>query len=392
MSEIRFVCGGIGHGKSLFEVIEGATELEKSYRYIVTNMELCLDEWAEYAHKYIKEPVEIRKRVRQITPAQARQCCLYLPERDLKDLSEVAARQGTDPGCLYIIDEVHLLFSARQWQSAGADVEKYMSQLRKLNDDLRLITQHPGKVDKNFRRNATEWLYVRSLARARLLFGVSIPGKFRWTVYSEEPQRSDKAEASGWFSVKDRGYGKLYNTMAGVGFSGINAVPEAQRKGGHWVRWIVAGVACVLVAVALPHVLGKGIGAAVGLLGSSARTGIAKSVGVDKMLSSNSAPAGAVVTAPAPASHVNVETEPEQLFLTGYSVLRGKTLCFLSDGSSAVADGVDERKGAWLNGRLVPWCKPPRSVGAPDLPTPPPFQIPIPSRIPKYDGPPIKGP
>jgi len=331
-------------------------------------------------------------------------------------MEEVAQRQAGAPphsvygttldpfyqrGCLYLIDEVHLIYSAREWQTAGQEVEKYMSQLRKVNDDLKLITQHPGKVDKNFRRNATEWLYVRSMARARLLLGVSIPGKFRWTVYSQEPMRNDKPEGAGWFTVKNRGYGKLYNTMSGVGFIGKAQAPELQRKGRPMWVWFVALALIATVAYFLPGVLGRGVGWAAGVAGKSADRGIRQAVG----LSSNVVPAGAASTQPVPDSGPGVrvvrairETETgtadtSAARMTGYSLINKRLLVFLDDGSTVVASAVDERYGALVDGKLVKWAPLRVASGEGYHPQPVPWSgIPPATRVPKYDGRPIGSP
>jgi len=415
MSEIRMLCGGIGHGKSLWATIQGATELEKSDRFIVTNIALNLPEWAEFAHQYIKPAVNVNVRVRELTKEQARTWWLYLPGKDLRDLEEVSQRQPGAPvhsvygttlepwwqrGCLYLIDEVHLLYSAREWQKSGQDVESYMSQLRKLNDDLWLITQHPGKVDKNFRRNATEWWYVRSMARARLLLGVGIPGKFRWTVYDSEPQRNDKPAGAGWFTVKNRNYGSLYRTMAGVGFAGLQSEPESQPKRRSWWVWVVALSVVVAIALFLPGGLGRLIGYAAGIAGKEARDGITRQVGLTNFTlspgltppSSQGSGAQASQSPPRLETGAPGNSPADSEYVIGYTIVNKQIRVHLDSGRTVIASAVHDQYGALVDGVLVKWAsrKPVYSDGYRPAPLP---DLGFPVALPrKYNGPLPVGP
>jgi len=298
MSDINFAFGGIGSGKTLWATIQIAEELDKSDREIVTNIDLNLEDIAEYCREHIARPIDVTKRIRVLTEQETKSWWLFVVGIDYINCADVFKSRA--PGCpqyrgvLYLLDEVHITFSARNWvklmnpQSPSFEVETYMSQLRKLNDDLWLISQHPEKVDKNFRRNATRWFKVKNLGKNPLLLGVGFPGRFRWSMWTEEPKRGDKPEQSGWYRLKNRGYHKLYNTMSGVGVKGLHGVAEDKPSIGHWWRWAAALGVLLVGAYFLPALFRTSTTAAIGGLSG----GLTKEM--TKSLPSLTTPAAAV--------------------------------------------------------------------------------------------------
>ncbi len=295
MSEITFAIAKIGGGKSRFAAEAVCKELERSERMIVTNLatwtysapdsgHMSLADWC---WKYVARGVDIAKRVRILGRGQTREFYMHYPGFDLslcndegefagydvkaaagQLLPNLAERQrlqemGKIPfGCFFVLDEVHLHFGARDWQRCGQGVVHYMSQLRKLNDDVLMITQHPGKVDKNFRRDATEWIYFENMGRRRLWGGVSFAGMVRYQVFLKEPERGDQPERTGSYRISDKEYHRVYDTMAGVGLAGHLLPETAHKKGGHWVRWVIIGVVIVMAACVLPGMVIKWAGKA----------------------------------------------------------------------------------------------------------------------------------
>lgn len=144
---------------------------------------------------------------------------------DVPDFEDRAER-----GCLYVIDEVHVYFGARDWQATGGDATFFLSQHRKLNCDVVMITQHPEQTDKALRRLAQEYMSVRNLLREPILgFNLgTLFGAFRYVRTLNSPQSPNPAVfESGFVSLNPEEIGKLYDTTAGVGIagrvSGLNA-------------------------------------------------------------------------------------------------------------------------------------------------------------------------
>jgi len=333
MSEIRFKYSQIGGGKTFHSVIEMCEELERSDRFIVTNISVLLDDspkgystFREYCQKWIRKPVDVGKRIAWLTKEQSMEFYRYLPAEGisqedierfgLKIHENVFERNGVvltrsrlaelplrpDPvyqhlvdfsarnhqtgcfkhGCHYFLDEVHKLFSARQYHKVSPRLEDYQSELRKLDDDLTLITQNPEKVDKNCRRNATDWIQVQNMNKTRLFMGVRLgSGRFRyhWFNQAEMPGKLDKPTVSGWYSFdKKRNYQNLYLTMDGVGVSGGMIAETNRQPGRHPVIWVGALVAICLFAWFCPRLLSiasdKIIGQTLGGMLSGVRDGV----------------------------------------------------------------------------------------------------------------------
>lgn len=328
MADIRFKYAQIGGGKSMHSVIEMCNELEKTERYVVTNVSILVDDcpsgyWTfrEYCQKFIEKPVDVSKRVAVLTKEQSVEFFRYLPaggltpeqitefgleivenkfswgtfrvaRLPLRDdavsgkLTNFAARNAQTGcfkvGCHYFIDEVHKLFSARAYHKVSPMVEDYQSELRKLDDDLTLITQNPEKVDKNFRRNATEWMMVQNMSKTVLFMGVTLNNRFRyhWFNQSEMPTRLDKPTVSGWYSFeRKRRYHQLYLTMEGVGISGGLVKESSRVKGRSPLVWAGAVVGIVLIAYFLPRIVQGAITGVVGGTVKAATKGIQDGLG-----------------------------------------------------------------------------------------------------------------
>lgn len=283
---INFVTGKPGGGKSYYAVRQLLFELENTERFIVTNLSLNMEEIAVYLHERCKTPIDLAKRVRLLTVDEVRrfwQCYPGLTIRgrckalgadmpEVTDFSELESLADY-PGTLFLIDEVHLYFSARDWQKTGVDCEFFFSQHRKLKSDVMLITQHCEKVDKNMRRNAQDFTVIRNMQSEKLWLGVSLGKTLRRATYLQQPLRNDSPMESGFFKLDVAGLGKLYNTAAGVGIAGRLDVRSKSMGRGWWV-WALAIVGIIVAAYALPRLLGYGIAKSVKSLVSGAQSGM----------------------------------------------------------------------------------------------------------------------
>lgn len=303
---------------------------------------------SEYCQAFIRRPVDVKRRVVCLTEDQTREFWRYVPIGDF-DTPEAGAaavkvqfgidcpvpetfrnesnvrpsvgyilpnlpdpmhghvpdftfRKGK-PGVYYVLDEVHQHFSSRLWQKTGTQAERYMSQLRKLNDDLDLVTQHPEKVDKNFRRNATDWIQVQNMSKSPMFMGVTFHKRFRCLEYQqpEMPLRFDKPTRTTWYNLEsNRRYEWLYKTAEGVGVSGGIVAEDSRFKGRHWSIWVIAVAAICVGAFFLPRVLMNTMTHLVSSTTGAFQKGVSK--GVSNALPANPAYHGPEpVAAPAPA-------------------------------------------------------------------------------------------
>jgi hypothetical protein len=337
MADIRWITAPIGGGKTFFAVMEFCKELERSERFCVNNLPLLLENapenfqsLPEYCDHWINKPVDFNKRLFLLDREQSGEFWRYLPagmvtdeqierfhlervtteivvnekvvartygvrmpEREVESIGNKGDKQmvpdfalrttdgGIRGGVFYQLDEVHLLFPSRNWQKTGQKVEIYMSQLRKLNDDLDLITQHPEKVDKNFRRNATEWLQVENMSKKSLFMGVTLAKRFRFHWYNqpEMPVRGDKPTTSGWYKIDGKKRQEfLYLTMVGVGVSGGLHSEGSRMKGRHPVVWVFGFLVIIIAAYLLPRIVEKTIQVGVHGVVAGAEIGVHKGV------------------------------------------------------------------------------------------------------------------
>ena len=434
MASIRFITAPIGGGKTLYSVIQICAELERTDRFIVTNVPLVLKiasepermsslaeliarkverhdrhqafgYWTvqEYCQAFIKRPIDVQARLACLTEEQTLQFWRYLPwgkltpelfeqekqygldafvnessvrpsrglilpniaHKQYGSVPDFSFRQRYPVGTYYVLDEVHQLFPARFWQTSGPQVERYMSQLRKLNDDLDLVTQHPEKVDKNFRRNSTDWLQVENMGSKRLFMGVSLAKRFRfhWYNQSELPTRYEKPTASGWYKI-DTGkrYEWLYKTAEGVGISGGIVAEQSRFKGRSPFIWIIAIIAAFALAWVFPRLIQGIVHKTVGGLLGGVQKGIQSAA--SDMIHTNAPTPSPLTVLPAapPAPHAEVirpvpfagagslvgrvrpvstpiESAPANLYCTGsFQFPDGSTVVYLSDGRTAYSD------------------------------------------------------
>lgn len=307
MSDINFITSQIGAGKSLLATRVICSQLEDGERMISTSIPLYIeDHWhrvrlakrsklldgipswwhdqfeirdvpgrpkelelwvyglATWCHYEIKKSVDLTKRLRLLTHEEVFKFYLHVPLKDLSEVEEVrpgrkavfvpalTERDG-DGGCVFVLDEVHLYFASRNYMESGLGVERYQSQLRHLNDDLWMVSQDLGKVDKNFRRNCTNTYELVNYGKMPMWAGVTIPDKFAWRCYSGVPVRGDKPHSKGSFALRDRGICYLYNTMAGVGVSGGIKADEPRRGNQRHCNAIHSHAAYHMVLGGLSH-------------------------------------------------------------------------------------------------------------------------------------------
>ena len=408
MADISFITSIIGGGKSLNGTRIVCDELENGDRMISTSLPLFLDDhwvtikrtrnlrpppgipdwWespyaiqdvdeldrplksdsmrmfifglATWCHYEIKKPVDFNQRLRLLKHDEISKFYLHVPNRDLPELQEtlpgrkpvsvpdLTARNG-DGGCVFIIDEIHNYFSARNYLEAGPGVERYQSQLRKLNDDMWMISQHLEKVDKNFRRNATRTFEMRNMSKQKLWVGVTLKERFDWAQYPGIPSKNDKPTEKGHFMLRERGMCWLYDTMAGVGVTG-GMKADQPPKGRHWSTWIfvallIAGVGFVFPRLMM-HGFGFGVGHMLGSFQTGIKTGFGKQINKGKTDEKTEQNQGAGVSETATqrrGTEIPFAQEQPQVgspsalnetFCTGYIKTSHDVLAFLSDGTT----------------------------------------------------------
>jgi len=141
-------------------------------------------------------------------------------------------------GVFYVLDEVHIAFPARDWVNTGQQVLYYLSQHRKLGDDVLCVTQHLDNLDKQFRTMAQDFTWIRNLSKIKMgLF--KMPGLFLRSTYCSDKETAEAVE-TGTFRLNVSGIAKCYDTAAGIGVVGRSGADLGERrKGMPW--WVGLG-------------------------------------------------------------------------------------------------------------------------------------------------------
>lgn len=253
---VQFITGKPGGGKSMLATRILVDELRRSKRRIVTNLPIVAEGLAVFC---AKEGIDlpgglVANRVTSISEEQLRWFWRIRGPWDLLEMlplvgagtaDEHADYSGVqDQGVLYILDEIHIAYNSRAWQKTGAGVMYYLSQHRKLGDDVVLISQAIANVDKQMRSVVQDFTVVRNVAKE--MHGVfNMPRMFIRRTFLETPTPSSKAIETRTMRLDVEGLGSCYNTAAGVGIVGQSGADTSERRRG--LPWWSAPVALVIV-------------------------------------------------------------------------------------------------------------------------------------------------
>lgn len=261
---VHFVSGKPGGGKTLFAMRLLIDELRRGPvrgRHIVTNVAVNFEGLAVYCEKESIDlgGIHLKDRITILDEENLRQFYLFRPgwrgvvqtvRGGPQDGAEYVDFSGVrDNGVLYILDEIHIAFNSRAWQTTGRCVIYYLSQHRKLGDEVLLITQSVNNVDRQMRSIAQDFSYVRNLKKERSGF-FGMPGIFMRRTFLEPAGPTTRAIESKTFTLDVAGIATCYDTAAGVGIIGRSGADMAEKgKGLPWWLYPVLVVALILIVV-----------------------------------------------------------------------------------------------------------------------------------------------
>jgi len=279
---IHFITGKPGGGKSLYSTMQVIEELRTSNRFVTTNLRLNLQELEVYMQNqfgaYLNgEPGESwTSRVRLLDDVESKHFWLHpapgctltdrvkggevgkdgVRELDVPDWNQFPS--VAEFGTLYLIDELHDHFNAREWQKSSKDGIYWASKHRHLRQDALLITQHPELVDKNFRRLAQDFTVLRNFGNEPML-GFRFANRFRRATYLHQKGPGDRQPPteSGWFKL-DKRVASCYFTHGTTGILSRTDVKESKGRGRHPAWIVVFLVAFMAVLWYAPGLLTSG--------------------------------------------------------------------------------------------------------------------------------------
>jgi hypothetical protein len=163
--------------------------------------------------------------------------------------------QFSGKGIIYHLDELQLFYNVRKYADAPEEFPFYLSQHRKLGDDIYVYTQQPQNVDKMFRSFTQEFIYVVNIGKKRV-GPFAAPKIFRFAAYPEPftGQVGQICQYSGYFRM-DYELAATYNTAAGIGIEAAKADVGSKVKGLHW-RWLLLLPVLLAASVFLFHSVG----------------------------------------------------------------------------------------------------------------------------------------
>lgn len=255
---IHFISGKPGGGKSLYAVKLMVKELVHGTRPVVTNLPLDMGGLNAYLQSaYPEKSINLFERVRQLDD-ETESGTFWLhrgPGVDVPTKGEGKEAIPDYPAAgplgpvMYIIDEFHSFFNAREWMKTGKGGIFYASQHRKLGDDLLCVTQQISNVDKQFRGLAQDFTYLRNHAKERLM-GMRSLNRFTRKTYQEPFTGGPGQQVSEWgsFKLDVTGLGSCYKTAQGVGIHG-EAADTQQKSKGLSVLWIIPAGLILLVVL-----------------------------------------------------------------------------------------------------------------------------------------------
>ena len=265
---VYWITGEPGAGKSHYLIERWfLPTLLQTDKVIITNVEVHKDRLADYLHSRTDKDVDVLNRLLMIDEEMSQRFYLHRPEGyvaddprvqeeqdkrtgQIKDLyyqkprinyGELKVWKGEGdeptksindlPPVLYAIDEVHEHFPAREWAQTGRFVISYLSQHRKLGDDVILISQYMSQVDKALRNYGQDYAFLRNHKKERLGVFRSLP--FTTVGHYLEPPVSKQVKSI-WtetMTIKPKTIGTFYDTAAGVGIHGAKADTDSKPKG-----------------------------------------------------------------------------------------------------------------------------------------------------------------
>jgi hypothetical protein len=236
---ITLITGQPGAGKSMYAVKLVVDELLSSDRDIITNLSIYKLRVYKYCFDKYRKEIDINRIIQIENPAD------FLKYRKKESL--------------IILDECQTAFNARAWKETSKEVIDYLSQHRKLGDDVILITQDPGLIDKQFRLLVTNSFFLKNLKYLNL--GIfNLPKKIVRLEYFGIPDRQQKPLSKAVMDIDVQGLGWIYDTGAGVGVKGAGDVNFKKRgKLPFWLFPVVFFVFLGLVGYAVIEIPKLGI-------------------------------------------------------------------------------------------------------------------------------------
>lgn len=267
---IHIIMGRPGGGKSYWGLNVIRQRLLETNQYVITNLPVDVGKLNEhFQDRYPEKTIDVCRRVRLLDDEketkyffsyrpQGWRC--YVPPVEKQHRADYSldysrlTLDGSDPvedseamtcdvsslgGVLYVIDEAHLFYGARNWKDLGRPVIEYLSQHRKLGDTVLLISQHPQQIDKQLRLVVQDFTVLRNLSYEKIGLFRSLGGKCLKSSYLDMPNSQQKPMETGLVTIDVGGLAECYHTAKGVGMGGGGTADIDHQKSKGLPLWSV---------------------------------------------------------------------------------------------------------------------------------------------------------
>lgn len=274
--------GPNGSGKSLWAMHQIEELLMRDSRTIVTSLSVDKGALNEYlAHRYGEKCPDVMRRVmligleEQSTYWRYRGCSGNLSKvvwrldggvpKSSGEFAPIKLGEYGDetwrmpgPGIIYVLDEIHKNFGAREWAKRGPEFVSYQSEHRHLSDDVIAITPQSGLLDKQFRMLCGECVVLTNLYKLRKGW-LKAPRKIEYRTYQNcPPLPGEDHMIKGSLEIDVKGLASCYRTEEGVGIVGQGGADKGRESRGipWWCIFPAGIVAALLMWFAAKAVLG----------------------------------------------------------------------------------------------------------------------------------------
>lgn len=261
------VLGKFGSGKSRYGTELVAQELLTGERPIVTTLALNIAALNAYVQR--RKPNRDCRTWQRVFVLDKHQMKHFWRYRGVESIGEYgqdpfvlgpcgdkSKERAPDPrweaihqGVLYLIDEAPVAFHARAFAQTGIEFSDYITQHRKLGDDVFSFARSSELLDKQFRLTA-DACYIMDNWYQKVIKGFTAPRKIVAKVYENCPPLPGEDPIKKIdLTIDPKGLASCYFTTKGIGIAGTGTADMGKiAKGLPWWFIFPLGLAAGLLA------------------------------------------------------------------------------------------------------------------------------------------------
>lgn len=264
----KCVLGKFGSGKSNFGTDLAIDEIIHGWRPIVTTLALDMPRLNEYVQQL--DPDRDHKVWQRVFVLNKEQMGLFWRYRGVAGIGEYGQepilwgpcgdhakdKGDADPkwesvtqGVLYLIDEAPVKFHSRNFQERSTEFSDYITQHRKLGDDVYSFSRASALLDKQFRLTADSCIVLDNWYQ-KVISIFTAPKKIKAYHYENcPPEKGEDPVKTETKLIDPQGLSSCYFTTKGVGIAGLGVADMGKNaKGLPW--WTIFPIAlCAALAV-----------------------------------------------------------------------------------------------------------------------------------------------